>query len=620
MMTDIDYDALEHTLAALTGRLLRYRVAEGHWEGQLSSSALSTATAAFALAVVDKAKYESLICKGLDWLCQNQNPDGGWGDTVRSLSNISTTMLCWSALAMAEDSNRCEQAIAKAESWLRGFAGSLEPAALANAIDRKYGSDRSFSAPILTMCKLAGRLGDSDQAWELIKPLPFELSVCPARLFKWLRLEVVSYALPALIAIGQAHYHHRKPKNPVTRTLRHFSRGKTLDVLKSLQPENGGFLEATPLTAFVVMSLAGSGQKGSDVVSKGTRFLIDSARNDGSWPIDTNLALWLTTLATNAFAAGDDFESLLQLQDRRGIRDMLLSSQYRHAHPYTRAEPGGWGWTNLPGAVPDADDTAGALIALRNLGFMDEEVVNAAVAGITWLLGLQNRDGGIPTFCRGWAALPFDRSAPDLTVHTLGATGLWLDTLPQPLNRRAIKAAQKQLAYLQRTQKEDGSWIPLWFGNELAPGKENPVYGTSRVLSGLCRLPQRFGPSCLPMQSRAVQWLVSARNQDGGWGPAKSVKSSVEETALALDALADVLLQLDNRPEMYENLHVSEEGLRSAVSRGASSLIEMLSVSHPVSAAPIGLYFAKLWYFEELYPYIFSVSALHKVRNLRKMP
>ncbi len=619
-MMDIDHDALEDTLTALTDRLLRYRVAEGHWEGQLSSSALSTATAAFALAVVDRPKYESLIYKGLDWLCEYQNSDGGWGDTVRSLSNISTTMLCWSALAIAEDSDRHKQAVAKAESWLCDSAGSLEPAALANAIDRQYGTDRSFSAPILTMCTLAGRLGGHDQAWELIKPLPFELSVCPARLFRWLRLQVVSYALPALIAIGQAHYHHRKPKCPLTRTLRHFSRKKTLEVLKSLQPENGGFLEATPLTAFVVMSLAGSGQRDNDVVSKGVRFLVDSARDDGSWPIDTNLALWLTTLATNALAASADFESLLQLQDRLHIRDLLLSSQYHHTHPYTQAAPGGWGWTNQPGAVPDADDTAGALIALRNLGFMDKQVVNAAIAGITWLLGLQNRDGGIPTFCRGWAALPFDRSAPDLTAHTLGATGLWLDMLPQPLKRRAIKAAQKQLAYLQRAQREDGSWVPLWFGNELAPSKENPVYGTSRVLSALCRLPQCFGPLRLPMQSQAIQWLVSAQNQDGGWGGAKSVKSSVEETALALDALAEVLLQLVTGPGTLEGQHVSQEVLRSTVSRGASSLVEMLSATHPVPASPIGLYFAKLWYFEELYPYIFSVSALHKVRNLRKMP
>jgi hypothetical protein len=41
---------------------------------------------------------------------------------------------------------------------------------------------------------------------------------------------------------------------------------------------------------------------------------------------------------------------------------------------------------------------------------------------VRWLLDLQNGDGGIPTFCRGWGALPFDRSAPDLTAHALRAS------------------------------------------------------------------------------------------------------------------------------------------------------------------------------------------------------
>ena len=36
-------------------------------------------------------------------------------------------------------------------------------------------------------------------------------------------------------------------------------------------------------------------------------------------------------------------------------------------HPYTNADPGGWAWTNLPGGVPDADDTPGAILALLQL-------------------------------------------------------------------------------------------------------------------------------------------------------------------------------------------------------------------------------------------------------------
>jgi len=41
-----------------------------------------------------------LIEGGAGWLAAHQNADGGWGDTVLSASNLSTTLLCWAALSM----------------------------------------------------------------------------------------------------------------------------------------------------------------------------------------------------------------------------------------------------------------------------------------------------------------------------------------------------------------------------------------------------------------------------------------------------------------------------------------------------------------------------------------
>src|SRR5439155_4441619 len=83
------------------------------------------------------------------------------------------------------------------------------------------------------------------------------------------------------------------------------------------------------------------------------------------------------------------------------------------------AKPGAWAWTNLPGGVPDADDTAGAVMALMALAPLN--TTNERLHGLVWLGGLQNWDGGIPTFCRGWGGLPFDRSGSDLTAHGLRA-------------------------------------------------------------------------------------------------------------------------------------------------------------------------------------------------------
>src|ERR1700741_5302392 len=92
-------DRLASAYQTALAALLAERTPEGHWVGELSTSALSTATAVSALALVQKERtpprpHDKLIADGLAWLAAHQNADGGWGDTERSISNISTTMLC----------------------------------------------------------------------------------------------------------------------------------------------------------------------------------------------------------------------------------------------------------------------------------------------------------------------------------------------------------------------------------------------------------------------------------------------------------------------------------------------------------------------------------------------
>src|SRR5262249_37799302 len=152
---------------------------------------------------------------------------------------------------------------------------------------------------------------------------------------------------------------------------------------------------------------------------------------------------------------------------QQGLRRWLLHQQFTTRHPYTGANPGGWAWTDLPGGVPDGDDTPGALLALANLSdWESSETQKAVTSGIDWLLSLQNRDGGWPTFCRGWGRLPFDRSGVDLTAHALRALAAWgrtQATFLTPRRERRIASSIKQgLAYLAGEQRPNGSWVPLW--------------------------------------------------------------------------------------------------------------------------------------------------------------
>ena len=581
---------LSGAFASARSILLSARSADGLWRGELSGSALSTAVAAFALDRVDRPAHATAVARAMGWLAGHANPDGGWGDTPESPSNLSTTLLAWAALgASGMNMAGAVDAQRKAAAWIAQKAGGLEPEILARAVLSAYGNDRTFSAPILAFCAMAGSLGKNP--WQFVPQLPFELSALPHGLFRFARLDVVSYALPALIAIGLArHRRASRSLSPLT-FLRDAAVSPALGKLQRCQPENGGFLEAAPLNGFVASALVEAGLQDHPVARSCASFLASTVRPDGSWPIDTNLALWLTALAVDALAEGGRLEEALPEPERAKLLERLVSCQFKDVHPYTHSAPGGWGWNDLPGAVPDADDTSGILMALHHLGADVPHAKPAAAKGIMWLLGLQNSDGGLPTFCRGWGRLPFDRNCPDITAHALLAFDRWHGRMAPGLRRRMERALESGLNNLASAQGVDGSWRPLWFGNQLAPEQANPVYGTAHVVRALARL----GPGRIKgrdaMARRGTDWLLGAQNADGGWGGAAGVASSIEETALALSALDPAAQGAPFR-------------------RGIKWLLERTAGGTRFDPAPIGLYFSRLWYSERLYPVIFSCRAL----------
>lgn len=616
MISDcIDATRFEVCHERVVADLLASRNASHHWEGYLSSSALSTATAVTALTLIDddqknkSADTKAFQEKGIQWLTQHVNDDGGWGDTTLSLSNISTTALVWAAFGAVEGAAETHHALmSKTESWLREKAGSLSVESLSKAIIHRYGKDKTFSIPILTMCALSGRFGTGRAAWKTVLALPFELAACPPKWYAAMRLPVVSYALPALIAIGQVRHYRRPTRNPITRLLRYLTKKPTLRRLLNIQPSSGGFLEATPLTSFVVMSLAGCKLSTHPVAQAGVEFLKTSMRPDGSWPIDTNLATWVTTLSIQSL--GTRGLNGISAEERNSIQSWLANQQYKDTHPFTQAKPGGWSWTDLPGGVPDADDTPGALLALHSLTEDPSSVKNQALMGIQWLLDLQNSDGGIPTFCKGWGKLPFDRSSSDLTAHCLRAWSLWYPHMSQQTQKAIDKAIRRAVFFLESNQFKNGYWLPLWFGNQYAANDENPIYGTSKVLEGLLSLESPHDQKVSHMLEKGLKWLLEQQNPDGGWGGIFNTASTNEETALCISVIALVL-----KKRKFDNPRTTTK-CEEALSRGLKWLLPRIENNAYQMVSPIGFYFAKLWYFEAMYPLVFVAGALNQVDQL----
>lgn len=557
-------------------RLLSMRREDGMWEGHLSSSAISTSVSIFALSVIDHEEYQKEIERGMQWLRQTMKPEGAWGDSIESPVNMTATLLSYTALS------HLHQVPDATERYIRETLGWKDEAQLIDGVLAYYGKDLTFSVPILMMCALAGVISN----WRHIPPFPFELAVLPQSTFRFLNLPVVSYAIPALIAVGILQNRRRKTLfSPV----RELFVPKALRVLTTLQPEDGGFLEAAPLTAFVSMCMAEAGLKEHPVTHRCAQFLRSSLRQDGAWPIDTNLAGWVTSLSSRAI--GD----MLSDAERKSLSDTIRQNATKQRHPFTGAPAGGWGWTNLSGSVPDGDDTSGALVALHSL--LKGQYVPEVGAGIDWLIKLQNRDGGMPTFCRGWGKLPFDRSTPDITAHAILAMSLWCDVLPDSQQSRCRKSIARMKSWLAKTMMDEGSWNPLWFGDQEATSQfrveglefkveANPVYGAATIIDYM-------KTAGITLTLAPKDFLLKCQNPDGGWGGNRGVPSKVTLTAKAIGALRHF------RPETDE-----------AIRRAVDYLYARYETGTLYSREPIGLYFSRLWYSEDLYNPIYILTAL----------
>ncbi len=206
-------------------QLLQEREPAGHWVGELSTSALSTATAVSALALIERhgatdaksgrfqdelleSELSELIVRGIEWLADHQNEDGGWGDTDKSYSNISTTMLAVAAFHLTGVPCKHADLLERAEAYIERHGGI-------GGLKKRYGKDKTFAVPILSNCAMAGFV-----PWKSVSALPFELACLPQSFYRYVRLPVVSYAIPALVAIGQARFFNAPPLNPITRFVR----------------------------------------------------------------------------------------------------------------------------------------------------------------------------------------------------------------------------------------------------------------------------------------------------------------------------------------------------------------------------------------------------------------
>jgi squalene-hopene/tetraprenyl-beta-curcumene cyclase len=262
--------------------------------------------------------------------------------------------------------------------------------------------------------------------------------------------------------------------------------------------------------------------------------------------------VWDTAIAMVSLAeAGMDPENPALMNAAQWLLEKQIVGPGDWQYKNPGATPGGWAFEFRNDFFPDVDDTAFVLMALARAGGSDEGRLEGAIlAGLRWMVSMQNRDGGWGAFDKNndrsvLTCVPFadhnamiDPSTADVTARVVECLG----RLGWPASDQAVRAA---LAFLEKDQTAEGAWFGRW--------GVNYIYGSSGVLRAL----ETMGLSKMPPYRRAAEWLKSVQNIDGGFG--ESVES-------------------------YENPSRQGRG-RSTASQTAWAIIGLLAVYGPEDAS-----------------------------------
>ena len=162
---------------------------------------------------------------------------------------------------------------------------------------------------------------------------------------------------------------------------------------------------------------------------------------------------------------------------------------------------------------------------------------------------------------------------------------------------------KRALDYLQKEQEPDGSWFGRW--------GVNYIYGT---WSALCALNAAGVDPQVPVMRKAVDWLVSIQNSDGGWG------EDCESYALDYKGYKPFVSNASQTAWALIGLMAAGEADHPAVAKGVQYLLDtqeadgLWGQQHYTGGG-----FPRVFYLRyHGYPKFFPLWAVARYRNLKR--
>ena len=516
--------------------LLTLQNEEGYWLGELQADTTLESDYIFYLHVLGRMDA-GRVAKLANYIRRRQLPDGGWNIYYGGPSDVNATVKAYVALRLAGDSAdsahlaRARQRIHELGGLERTNSFTRFYLALAGALDwdmtpavppelmllpnwfpvNIYEMSSWTRAIVIPLTILYAR----KPCWKLPEHLRFDElfrdPACKHVSFEW--DEQLLTWRNFFLAVDRAFkLYERMPWKPLReRALRH-ARRWLFDHLE----RSDGLAGIYPGIMNSIFALLAMGHSPDDPLT--AREIGQFARHEieegDTLRIQPCLSpVWDTCIAMVALEEAGlppDHPALVKAAAWLLDKQIVGPGDWQVKNPGVMS--GGWAFEFRNDFFTDVDDTAFVLMALQRVDYPDKARMEHAVRrGLAWMVSMQNDDGGWGAFDKNnnryiLTKMPFadhnamiDPSTADVTARVLECLGRF----GWPVSHPAI---QRGLEFLRRDQCADGSWHGRW--------GVNYTYGTGGVLRAL----ETIGMTARDFAQRAVAWLRSVQNSDGGFG------------------------------------------------------------------------------------------------------
>ncbi|MGD6831121.1 squalene--hopene cyclase [Sutcliffiella halmapala] len=620
-------DIVNEKISKMTNYLLSKQSDNGAWNFCFEGSIMTDAYMIILIRVLEMKDEEELMKRLVERIKGQQTEYGSWkvhDDEVDG--NLSATIEAYFSLLYSGYANPEESNMRKAENFIKSKGGLLQSDWLTKM-----------------MLALTGQI-----EWpSIVKSIPIEIMLLP----KWFPINIyhlVGYArahwIPIIICSNKNASFQTSQTPNISYLINDMDDSRPLEGMEVLQhfvtyameklagtpdalrkksyskaesyiidriEENGTLCSYFSSSFFMVFAFLALGYSKNhpNILNafQGMKSYICKTSTDGTTFVQNSPStVWDTALMTAAL-----YNAGVPLQHRslqKASHYILSKQQHKYGDWSIKnpgVEPGGWGFSDINTLIPDIDDTTAALRVITPYAQSNDRFRDAWNKGVEWVLSMQNEDGGWSAFEKNTDnyLLPlvpfryedrvlFDPSTADLTGRTLYFLGEYTS---MPHDSEPLSLAKEWLIH---NQESNGSWYGRW--------GICYIYGTWAAITGL----KAIGvPATDRIISRAVDWLLSIQNPDGGWGESceSDIKkryiplqrSTPSQTAWALDALISV----SDQPT-------------TQIEKGIRALLQQFEQNDWISRYPTGAGIPGSYYIHyHSYKHIWPLQALGHYRN-----